>query len=181
MFGDNFIRYNLFVQYIAFLRGINVGGRKVLMDDLQDVFLSHGFSAVKTLIASGNVIFETAETNEEKLRLEIENMLLQKFGFRIAVILRSKEALEKLVKSEPFKDAPQEKGVRLQITLFSENIKSFEPIKKDGFEIHVIGKRELASIVYPEGKTTDLMTFIDKTFGKNSTTRDWNTLLKLID
>ena len=167
-------------KYIAFLRGINVGGRKVLMEDLQNCFVSHGFSTVKTLIASGNVMFESEETNEEKLRVEIEKILLEKFNFSIFVILRMKKEVESLVKKYTFSSENFEKGTRLQITLFSNDIKSSEVIKKEEFEIHLLGKRELVSIVYPEGKTTELMTFIDKTFGKNSTTRNWNTILKLV-
>jgi uncharacterized protein (DUF1697 family) len=112
--------------------------------------------------------------------MEIEKILLEKFGFSIFVILRTKKEVESLIEKNTFNSENFEKGTRLQITLFSNDIKSSEVIKKEGFEIHVIGKRELASNVYPEGKTTELMTFIDKTFGKNSTTRNWNTILKLV-
>lgn len=167
------------IYYVAFLRGINVGGRKVLMEDLQNCFVSHGFSTVKTLIASGNVIFESDETDEEKLRHDIEEMLVKKLGFSIITILRKQKEVESLIKIKPFGSGNFPKGTRLHVTLFSDEIKSSEIIKKDGFEIHVVGTRELASIVYPEGKTTELMTFIDKTFGKNSTTRNWNTIQKL--
>ena len=167
-------------SYIAFLRGINIGKRKVLMEDVQNVFVSHGFSTVKTLIASGNVLFASSEKDEKKLCSEIEKNLFDTFGFGIFVILKSKEEIESLIKKEPFGSGDFEKGTRLQITLFSEDITSSETIEKEGFEIHVVDKRTLASIVYPEGKTTELMTFIDKMFGRNSTTRNWNTIQKLV-
>src|SRR5690348_13983602 len=121
------------ISYVAFLRGINVGGRKVFMEDLQNCFVSHGFSTVKTLIASGNVIFASEEKDEEKLRLAIEQMLLQKFGFPISVILRTTEEIESLLEKKPFSSAKIEKGTRLQITLFSDGIESFDLIKRKDF------------------------------------------------
>lgn len=60
------------MKYVAFLRGINLGKRQIKMNDLQKVFIDLGFSSVKTLIASGNVLFETQEENEEKLRETLE-------------------------------------------------------------------------------------------------------------
>lgn len=151
------------------------------MIDLQKAFEDLGFTQVRTLIASGNVLFESSEKNEEKLQEIIEKKLEIVFGFTILVILRSKKEIKDLIMHEPFKNSSQEKGTRFQITLFSGDIKSKENIKQEGFEILPIDKRTLASVVYPNGKTTELMTFVDKNFGKNSTTRNWNTLLKLID
>jgi uncharacterized protein (DUF1697 family) len=63
--------------------------------------------------------------------------------------------------------------------LFDQKIRGEFPIQKKGFTIVLLGERELGSMVYSTGKTTELMTFIDKTFGKNSTTRNLNTLQKL--
>jgi uncharacterized protein (DUF1697 family) len=61
------------IRYAAFLRGINVGGNKMIkMQDVAKAFESLGFSNVKTLIQSGNVIFESAPTDDEKLIKKIE-------------------------------------------------------------------------------------------------------------
>lgn len=168
------------MQYIAFLRGINIGGRKVLMEDLQRVFQDIGCEDVKTFITSGNVQCTISETNEETLCRKLEDALEKKFGFPIPVILRSKEDLQELVQKDPFKDVLQEKGTRLHVTFFSEDLTNFEAVDMKGFHITVVGKRELASVVDPEGKTTELMTCIDKIFGKNCTTRNWSTILKLV-
>lgn len=166
-------------QFIAFLRGINIGGRKVFMEDLQKTFEDLGFSDIKTLIASGNVVFATPETNEKVLQQKIEELLEKTFGFTIPVILRRKDEIEKLIEENPFKNIKIEPGTRLQMTLFSDAMKSQESIKNTEFMIRNIDNRTLAGIVYPNGKTTNLMTTIDRTFGKYSTTRNWNTILKL--
>lgn len=151
------------------------------MQDLQQVFEDMDFSHVQTLIASGNVLFDSPEKDEEKLRESIEKALEEKFEFSILVILRTAEELQKLVEKKPFEKIARsnEKGVRLQVTLFNHPVSGDFPIQRNGFEIFSIGQRELGSVVYPDGKTTELMTYIDKTFGKNSTTRNWNTLQKL--
>lgn len=167
-------------KYVAFLRGINIGGRRVLMDDLQKVFEALGFTDIKTLIASGNVAFTALEIDEKDLQQKIEKALEKFFGFTILVILRTMDEIDKLIKVEPFKRIEIEPGIRLQITFFSADMKSTESIKNHDFLITIIDNRTLASVVYPNGKTTNLMTTIDKTFGKYSTTRNWNTIQKLL-
>lgn len=151
------------------------------MDNLQKVFEKFGFSDVRTLIASGNVLFDTETIDEEILREDIEEALLKQFGFTIPVILRTKDEIEILVKNDPFANVEIEQGARLQITFFAEEIDGKAPIEKEGFVIVYVGKREVASVVALSGKTTDLMAFVDKTFGKNSTTRNWNTVQKLLE
>ena len=60
------------INYVAFLRGINVGGKKLIkMEDLSRVFVSLGFKNVRTFIQSGNVIFDAAETNPNVLAKKI--------------------------------------------------------------------------------------------------------------
>jgi uncharacterized protein (DUF1697 family) len=64
-------------QYVAFLRGINVGGHNLVkMEDLRQLFLSLGFNNVKSYINSGNIIFETSEIDSNALPKEfIENSM----------------------------------------------------------------------------------------------------------
>lgn len=77
----------------AFLRAINVGGRRVRMDDLRMHFESLGLSGVSTFIASGNVIFESAHRNERTLERRIERHLQKMFGFEVVTFLRSTDEL----------------------------------------------------------------------------------------
>ncbi|HEX9961588.1 MAG TPA: DUF1697 domain-containing protein, partial [Pyrinomonadaceae bacterium] len=69
------------IKYVAFLRGINVGGRHLVkMEDLRVLFASMNFENVKTYIQSGNVIFETSETSADVLAGKIERGLKEALG-----------------------------------------------------------------------------------------------------
>lgn len=90
--------------YVAFLRGINVGGNKMVkMEALRKAFESAGFDDVKTLLNSGNVLFETATTNTEALAQRIGEALKKTFGFEIGVIIRSVEEVRRLAHTDPFR------------------------------------------------------------------------------
>lgn len=83
-------------QYIAFLRGINVGGHRVKMDRLRELFEGLGLSDVSTFIASGNVIFSTDSDDVEALSDRIERHLSRALGYEVATFLRSPTQLEKM-------------------------------------------------------------------------------------
>src|ERR1700722_559912 len=92
------------MKYVAFLRGVNVGGnRKVPIGDLRDSFASLDFGSVKTLLNSGNVVFQSDETNISHLESKIEEELEKKFGWQIATIIRSQKDLQEIVDADPFK------------------------------------------------------------------------------
>jgi uncharacterized protein (DUF1697 family) len=82
--------------FTAFLRAINVGGRVVKMEVLRKQFEALGFDNVSTFIASGNVIFETAQANADALESRIEERLQKALGYRVATFLRSGPEVAKL-------------------------------------------------------------------------------------
>jgi uncharacterized protein (DUF1697 family) len=76
-------------HYVAFLRGINVGGNnKIGMDELRQAFVSAGFANVKTVLATGNVIFESKKA-DAGLAQAIEQDIKKSFGIDASVILRT--------------------------------------------------------------------------------------------
>src|SRR5690348_3428016 len=76
-------------EYVAFLRGINVGGVVVKMVDVKELFTSLGFEDIRTLLASGNIVFKTTQTSKEKLITLIEQALEKRYGRHIDVLVRS--------------------------------------------------------------------------------------------
>lgn len=157
-------------RYVAFLRGINVGGNKILkMDELKKAFESLGFKDVKTILASGNVIFEGGGRQLTK----IEDGLGRRFGFRIPVIARSFAELEAIAASDPFKGVKP--GTRLFVTFLAEKPKR----KAEDPRILRATGSEIFAALGPDEKTTDYMAFLDKEFGKN-TTRNWNSIEKIL-
>ncbi len=89
-------------QYIAFLRAINVGGRRVKMDHLRGLFESLGFSNVETFIASGNVIFDSEADDARTLERKIEDHLHESLGYEVATFVRSASELADVARYQPF-------------------------------------------------------------------------------
>src|SRR3954469_1096146 len=87
--GDSMAGKNSIRRYIAFLRGINVGGHRVKMDRLRDLFTALGFSNVATFIASGNVIFEAPATDVTELEERIEAQLERSLGYEVEIFVRT--------------------------------------------------------------------------------------------
>ncbi len=174
--------------YIAFLRGINVGGkRQVKMEDLKKDFESLGFTGVQTLLNSGNVIFSSTETNSTVLTQKIEEKLAKTFGWEIGVILRTSDQIQDLINSDPFKDISITPETRLYVTFLSEKPRSNLKIPHDppdkSFRIIHLTDSEVCSVVLlsTDKNTTDLMKFLEKEFGKKVTTRNWNTIIKIAE
>src|SRR6266481_4937729 len=95
--------------YVALLRGINVGGHKLIkMDRLRKAFEGLGFADVATYVQSGNAVFKAPAKAEQGLPKRIEEMLLRQFGMTVPVIVRTSEELGETVRSNPFL---KEKGV----------------------------------------------------------------------
>jgi uncharacterized protein (DUF1697 family) len=83
-------------RYIAFLRGINVGGHRVKMDRLRGLFHEMGFEGVSTFIASGNVLVETDSDDVDSLRKVIEGGLRSALGYPVETFLRTPERLAEI-------------------------------------------------------------------------------------
>ena len=88
-------------QYIAFLRGINVGGHRVKMDRLRELFEELGLREVSTFIASGNVVFSADSCDARSLSDEIERCLAEGLGYEVPTFLRTPTQLAEIVPDEP--------------------------------------------------------------------------------
>ena len=173
-------------QIVAFLRGINVGGHAVMkMPDLKKAFEKLGFGNVRTLLASGNVIFESKETDRKVLTNTIEAALRKAWKKDISVILRSLDDLKKLESTEPFKGIKATPSTRLYVTFLSEKASPRAiTIPYNTPEICILHATptEVCSVVdLSKGKgTPELMALLEREFGSNLTTRNWNTVVKAL-
>lgn len=100
-------------NYVAFLRGINVGAHMVKMARLCELFRELGFTDVWTYIQSGNVFFIAPEQNRQSLVKSIEEHLERELGFGVPVILRTLGDIEHIVRSDPFKHVAVTPDTRL--------------------------------------------------------------------
>ena len=176
------------MEYVAFLRGINVGGHKsVKMADLRTAFEAMGFRNVRTVLASGNVVFEASPpASSEEAAARIAEGLEQTFGYPVSVTVRTRGDLRRLVDSDPFNGVTRTPDTRLYITFLSQPAKSRPDFAyespRGGLTIRRISPGEVAGMVIlsPGHGTTELMALLDKEFGAAITTRSWDTIEKVM-
>ena len=173
-------------QLIAFLRGIN-GGVTVKMADLRDAFEQIGFTQVKTVLATGNVIFEATESDRAKVATRIEKMIANVFDYQTSAIIMTPSELRRLVANNPFGDLAADIQHAPQISFVKGGVKGSEltiPLDRSqkGYTLVGASKQAVFSILDLSGATRpDLLSVLDKAFGKNVTTRNWQTIKRVRD
>jgi uncharacterized protein (DUF1697 family) len=171
--------------YVAFLRGINVGGHhKVPMADLKKELQKLELENIVTLLNSGNIIFDS--TNESLLNLEkkVSEHLEKSFGFSIPTIIRKSEMIYELLSNNLFKDVKLTKDIRLYVSFLrkNDNTKLKLPWKSSDNSYIITGKsgETIFSVLdLSVSGTPKAMEVMEKTFGKDITTRNWNTIERI--
>jgi uncharacterized protein (DUF1697 family) len=172
-------------DYVALLRGISPSNPNMRNENLRKVFEELGFSNVRTVISSGNVLFETQSTDFPGLERNIENALFEKLGFKSTAIIKSKDELNLLVSKNPFTDLEDTPESRFNVTFLKSTTETdleFPYHSNDnGFTVLCCYERVIFSIVYLKfSKTPVLMHWLEKEFGKEITTRTWRTMGRII-
>jgi uncharacterized protein (DUF1697 family) len=165
-------------RYAAFLRGVSP--MNVKMPELKQCFETAGFSDVRTLLSSGNVVFSTRGTSERALERKIEAAIERDLGQPFLTFVRSIDALQAILGSDPYKSFRLAPGSKRVVTFLRTEIKSAPklPIKLDGARILCVRRTEVFSAYIPGPRGPVFMSLIEKTFGKNVTTRTWDTVSK---
>jgi uncharacterized protein (DUF1697 family) len=169
------------ITYVAFLRGINVGGNKqISMKDLAALFERAGFRNIKTILNSGNVVFASKESPEASLARKIEKAIQDEFGFEVGIQIRTLDVIKKLVERNPFKQFKPDKDTHWYVTFLDKSGIKLPAVTSDFYKLISIRDHALFSVLYRQkGKAPDFMAFLDKTFGKKVTTRNWNTIVRI--
>jgi uncharacterized protein (DUF1697 family) len=173
-------------RYLALLRGINVGGKKViLMEDLRRVFEGAGFAGVSTFIQSGNVFFESEERPEAVLEAEVEEHLRRALGHEVPVVLRTVEEVRHLVQSEPFSGRAEGPDAKWYVAFLKReplrppSLPLFSP-KRDLELFRVQGKDAFLLSHRIAGRFGFPNNFLEDALGAVATTRNWNTVCKMV-
>ena len=175
-------------RHIALLRGINVSGsKKIKMAELRELLTSLGFENVTTVLASGNVAWNAEGVDTAAMQTAIEHGIQATFGFSVDIIVMPRAQVERLVASDPFKGVPVTENTRLYVTFLPAPPKadldiSYHAPAQD-FTILSVTDIAVCSVLTlsPTSRTVDSMSILEQKFGKNITTRNWNTVLKLAD
>ena len=180
------------MTYIALLRGINVGGNRIIkMAELMDVLTALGLKDVKTYIQSGNVLFRLGEdADTEALQEKIEKEIKRVWGFEVPVVVRSALELEQLIKNCPF-TVDEVKQVELASgkeslyvsfmasTPSQERVDLLKPYESENESYHVIG-REVYLLFRDSIRNSKVASNLQK-LDASSTVRNWKTVNKLFE
>ncbi|MBE7733292.1 DUF1697 domain-containing protein [Devosia faecipullorum] len=179
----------MMARWGAFLRGINLGKRQMKMADLKACLETAGFEAVKTVLASGNVLV-TAEGSEAEIRQRLETAIADQFDFKVGVVLRSDVQLQAMLAQNPFVALDPFADLTRHVLLFERPLPAKLHIedRPGDTEILRVDMRELYIAAYkqPNGRYTEhvedvlkpLYAVLDK--GNLDTMRNWNTIEKIL-
>lgn len=171
------------MKYLIFLRGINVGGRNIRMQDLKHCLENSGFQNVHTVLQSGNIIID-AKSSEAKLELKIEETLKKCFSYEARVFVIQVPDLKKVVDKFPFEKAGNtfHKYIIFTKNGFEKEFVKHAPAIEKEVEMLVAGDGVIYWCVQKgETLTSVIGKYLDKVSAKHfTTTRNINTLQKVL-
>ena len=165
-------------KFVAFLRGVSPQNAK--MPELKRCFEEAGFTDVKTVLSSGNVIFASASTSLSAIEKKIEAVLLKNLGRTFYPIVRSVDSLRKLLSTDPYSEFSVPENAKRVVSFLRKppTTKLSLPIEKDGASILSVRGGEVFTVYTPHPKGPVFMVLIQKAFGEEVTTRTWETVKK---
>jgi uncharacterized protein (DUF1697 family) len=172
-------------RYVCFIRGINTGGsHKIAMQDISREMGKAGFENIITILNSGNVIFSPPAENEADLENRISDALGNFSGFPVPVLVRRADEITEIIRADPFSGVENNSKLQFYVT-FLKNApgrKTELPWSSDGGYFRIIdirGKTVFSQVDLTAGNTPQAMNSLEIMFGKDITTRNWNTLKKI--
>ncbi len=167
--------------YVALLRGINVGGHKLIkMELLRQKLARVELSDIKTYIQSGNIVFKSEIEEVRIIEQIIVSAIVEEFGFEVPVFVREVSYFEKLLAENPFCNNNIETST-LHITFLSESTNSphiSDENKGDTYKIIEDKAYLCLQNKYHETKYSN--SYFEKLYKSNATTRNWKTIQEIV-
>lgn len=166
-------------RYAAFLRGVSPSNAK--MPDLKRCFEQAGFTNVQTVLSSGNVVFEARASSEAALERRAEAAMQRGLGRTFYPIVRRTDDLRALLKTNPFAAFALSPEAKRIVSFLREPRapKLALPFESDGAQVASMIGREVFTFYVPGKEPGGFMRLIEKAFGKEVTTRTWETVRKV--
>jgi uncharacterized protein (DUF1697 family) len=166
-------------RYAAFLRGVMPMNCK--MPALRAAFEAAGFTDVKTVLGSGNVVFDARSTSERAVEQQAEAAMADQLGRAFFTIVRPIAELRDLLSTDPYKPFKVSPDAKRIVTFLRGRPKGKIklPVELHGARILAMKDGEIFSAYLPTPKGPVFMGLIEKTFGKDQTTRTWDTVAKV--
>ncbi|HET6244433.1 MAG: DUF1697 domain-containing protein [Bacteroidetes bacterium] len=172
-------------QYIALLRGINVGGNNIIkMVDLKACFEKLGFTQVTTYIQSGNVFFISEEKEKSILANKIETVLSETFNYKSQLVLISQKQIEAVIKEAPKGFGSKSDEFKYDVLFLKDSLSSSEAMEKVNVREGIDESYQGTNVLYFSRITSKAgQSYLDKLISnpvyKSMTIRNWNTTSKL--
>lgn len=185
LFGDLSKHRFVMATRIALLRGINVGkARRLPMVELRGLLEEIGFRDVRTMLNTGNIVFETDDASAEELELEIASAISQRFDFDVPTMVLSPEVVQQVIDENPIADAADDPS-RFLIAFLGADVdrQKLMEIEDQAKPTEAFALRERAAYLWcPDGisKSRAAASLLKPTYG-TLTTRNLRTTLKLCD
>ena len=173
-------------QYVALLRGINVGGKNLIkMTELKACFEALGFQNVSTYIQSGNVIFSADKSAQANLTSQIEAALSKTFNYKSRMVVRSYKEMKNIVAHAPKGFGSDPATYRYDVIFLKAPLTAAKAMKsvttKDGVDQAFVGKGVLYfSRLISKATQSHLTRIIAMPVYQSMTIRNWNTTTKLL-
>jgi uncharacterized protein (DUF1697 family) len=165
-------------RFVAFLRGVSPANAR--MPALKSAFEAAGFGNVRTVLGSGNVVFDAATADEHRLQREAEAAMSAALGRRFTTIVRAVPHLAVLLADDPY--------TRHGIPPHAKRVVSFLrgptaprvalPLAQDHASVFLCAGREVFTAYVPTDKGPVFMQLIERAFGTDVTTRTLDTVAK---
>lgn len=171
--------------YISILRGINVGGRNVIKTDaLRKSYEMLNFSDISIYIQSGNIVFNSEESEKETLQKNISLKIKEDFGLDIPVMVLTIDRLKQIIRNNPFLNENADEAF-LHVTFFADtpadyNRKAIESKKQANEEIAFSDEAIYLYCPNGYGKTKLNNNFLETQLKVTATTRNWKTVNELL-
>ncbi len=171
-------------QCIALIRGINVGrGKRISMADLRRMFVRLGHQNVRTVLNSGNVLFECDRPSTAQLGRAIQSAIVERCGFSAAVVVLSGRNLAAVVRENPLLKVALDPSKHL-VAFFAHPrlMTPLRPLMKEPWAPEVLAMGSRAAYLWcPAGIIAGkLSQALARRAGETVTTRNWTTVLKLL-
>ncbi len=172
-------------KYVALLRGIGPGNPRMRNENLRAVCAALGFQHAATVISSGNVIFESASDDVEQLESRLEAAWPSQLGFKSTTIIRSRDHLEALVARSPFGALQHGPQSYLLVTFAKRSLpaKLDLPDGSPGDDYQILSATDLELFTVTDTtaeRTPDVMTWLERSFGQQITSRTWLTVGRIL-
>lgn len=151
------------------------------MPALKRAFGAAGFTEVKTVLSSGNVVFAARRASESALQGRAEAAMQEWLGHAFLTIVRPVEMLREMLASDPYHAFRLEPSAKRIVTFLRDEPTAMVALPKEleGARLLALRGRELFTAYVPSSRGAAFMTLIERTFGKEVTTRTWDTVEKV--